>query len=59
MQKQDERAVESMIKCGLSLEAVYESFPQFDKTEIKELFDKVKGIADSKEDAIQMKMNCS
>lgn len=59
MQKQDERAVESMIKCGLSLEAVYESFPQFDKAEIKELFDKVKGIADSKEDAIQMKMNCS
>lgn len=27
MQKQDERAVESMIKCGLSLEAVCESFP--------------------------------
>ena len=38
MQKQDERAVESMIRCGLNLEAVFESFPQFDKFEIKELY---------------------
>ena len=59
MQKQDERAVESMIKCGLSLEAVYESFPQFDKAEIKELFDKVKGMTGSPKDVIQTKMNCS
>ena len=42
MQKQDERAVESMVKCGLSLEAVYESFPKFNKSEIEEIYNRIK-----------------
>lgn len=58
MQKQDERAVESMVKCGLSLEAVCESFPQFDKTEIKEVFDRIKGD-DTSYKVPEMKRNCS
>ncbi len=58
MQKQDERAVESMVKCGLPLEAVCESFPQFDKTEIKEVFDRVKG-EDTSYEVPKMKRNCS
>ncbi len=43
MQKQDERAVESMVRCGLSFEAVCDSFPQFAPDEIKEIFDRIKG----------------
>ena len=58
MQKQDERAVESMVKCGLPLEAVYESFPQFAKDEIKEIFDRIKG-EDTSHEVLGMKMNCS
>ena len=58
MQKQDERAVETMIKCGLSLEAVFDSFPQFDKSEIKELFNKEKNIVSSY-DSTRIKVNCS
>ena len=58
MQKQDERAVESMVKCGLALEAVCENFPQFDKTEIKEIFNRIKGEYTSYE-VPDMKRNCS
>ena len=58
MQKQDERAVESMVKCGLPLEAVYESFPQFVKDEIKEIFDRIKG-EDISHEVPEMKRNCS
>lgn len=58
MQKQDERAVESMIKCGLSFEAVCESFPKFDPHEIKEIYDTIKGTEASYE-APDIKMNCS
>ena len=58
MQKQDERAVESMIKCGLSFEAVCESFPKFDPCEIKELYDKIKET-DTSQEAPEIKRNCS
>ncbi len=58
MQKQDERAVESMVKCGLPLESVCESFPQFDKTEIKEVFDRIKE-EDTSYEVPEMKRNCS
>ncbi|MCR5001152.1 MAG: hypothetical protein K6A71_05085 [Lachnospiraceae bacterium] len=58
MQKQDERAVESMIKCGLSLEAVCESFPKFDKSEIEEMYNRIKGMDNSYE-APEIKRNCS
>ena len=58
MQKQDERAVESMIKCGLSLKAVCESFPKFDKSEIEEMYNRIKGMDNSYE-APEIKRNCS
>ncbi len=58
MQKQDERAVESMINCGLSFESVCESFPKFDPEEIKEIYDKTKGTETSYA-APDIKMNCS
>lgn len=58
MQKQDERAVESMIKCGLSLEAVCESLPKFDKSEIEEMYNRIKGMDNSYE-APEIKRNCS
>ena len=58
MQKQDERAVESMVKCGLSLEAVYESFPKFNKSEIEEIYNRIKGMDNSYE-APEIKRNCS
>ena len=58
MQKQDERAVESMVKCGLSLEAVCDSFPQFAADEIKEIFDRIKG-EDASCEVPEMKRNCS
>ena len=58
MQKQDERAVESMVKCGLPLDAVCESFPQFDKNEIREVFDRIKGD-DTSYGIPDMKRNCS
>ena len=58
MQKQDERAVESMIKCGLNFEAVCESFPKFDPKEIKEIYDKTKGT-DISYEIPDTKINCS
>ena len=58
MQKQDERAVESMIKCGLSLEAVYESFPKFNKSEIEEIYNRIKDM-DTSYEVPEIKRNCS
>jgi hypothetical protein len=58
MQKQDERAVESMINCGLSFESVCESFPKFDPSEIKEIYDKTKET-DTYHEAPEIKRNCS
>lgn len=58
MQKQDERAVESMVKCGLSLEAVYESFPKFNKSEIEEIYNRIKDM-DTSYEVPEIKINCS
>ena len=58
VQKQDERAVESMIKCGLSLEAVCESFPKFDKSEIEGIYSRIKGM-DISYEVPEIKRNCS
>jgi len=58
MQKQDERAVESMVKCGLSLEAVYESFPKFNKSEIEEIYNRIKDM-DTSYEVPKIKRNCS
>ncbi len=60
MNKQDERAVESMCRCGLSLDAIVTCFPQFTKKEIKTIFDRVKeGPEDQSDDSNQISMNCS
>jgi hypothetical protein len=47
-----------MIKCGLSFEAVCESFPKFDPSEIKEIYDKTKET-DTYHEAPEIKRNCS
>ena len=46
MNKQDEKAVESMCQCGLSLDAITTCFPHFSKKEIKEIYNRVKGNID-------------
>lgn len=45
MTKQDERAVESMCKCGLDLNDVIASFPGLNPAEVEGVFLKVKEIA--------------
>ncbi len=44
MNRQDEKAVESMCQCGLSLDAIMTCFPHFSKKEIREIYNRVKGI---------------
>ncbi len=46
MNKHDELAVESMCKCGMSLETLYTCFPQFSRKEIKAIFERTKDTSD-------------
>ena len=60
MNKQDERVVESMCRCGLSLDAIVTCFPQFTKKEIRTIYDRIhEAPYDSGEDGNQISMNCS
>ncbi len=59
MREQDKRAVESMCRCGLSLEGILESFPGFPKDEITAIYEQMKGTESSREEAPEIKMNCS
>ncbi len=59
MNKHDEIAVESMCKCGMSLETLYTCFPQFSKKEIKNNFERTRGESDNGEDPPQISINCS
>ena len=38
MQAQDKRAVETMCRCGLSLEGVLKMFPMFNQEEVERIF---------------------
>ena len=59
MNKQDERAVESMCLCGLSLDAIASCFPHFPKKEIKAIYDRIKGTTKSDDNNGQISINCS
>lgn len=59
MNEQDKRAVEGMARCGIELEGLKAMFPQFPKDEIKEIYDRIKGIKNEPETDISLKMNCS
>lgn len=59
MNKQDERAVESMCQCGLSFDAIASCFPHFPKKEIKVIYDRVKGTPKDNGDGGQISINCS
>ncbi len=60
MNQKDTNAIESMCAAGMSLEALYKIFKQFDKGDIKTVYD---NYAKTKEDYvtedITIKTNCS
>ena len=58
MTSQDKRAVESMCKCGLDLDALFDSFPSLDRTEVEAVYDAVR-VAESVVEIPVLKMNCS
>ena len=59
MKEQDIRAVESMCRCGLSLEGILESFPKFPKEEVVAIYEKFKGSDSSDAEDIGLSINCS
>ncbi len=59
MNKHDEIAVESMCKCGMSLETLYTCFPQFSKKEIKDIYERSLEASDNDGDSLQISINCS
>ncbi len=58
METQDKRAVESLARCGLSLQELYDSFRKFPKEEIKTIYDKIHELKGSDE-THNIKLNCS
>lgn len=59
MNKHDETAIESMCKCGMSLETLYTCFPQFSKKEIRDIYERSQGKSDNGEEPPQISINCS
>lgn len=59
MKEQDKRAVESLCRCGMSLEAVIGSFPHFPREEIEEIYKLVNKEAPASGDNIGVSINCS
>lgn len=60
LNEKDRKVVEGMCACGMSLEALYRSFPKFDKNDIKEVFDDYqKSIGNYVEEEINISINCS
>ena len=59
MTKQDERAVESMCKCGLDLSDVIAGFPGLNPAEVENVFLKVREIAGDIVKVPVLKVNCS
>ena len=59
MQEQDIRAVESMCRIGMSLEAVKASFKKFPEEEIEEIFNRIQKLNDVPEEKPDFKINCS
>jgi len=58
MTERDIRVVESMINCGLPLEELYKSFPNFKKEDIERIYNETKHITPGSAD-INISINCS
>lgn len=58
MKEQDERAVEGMVRCGISLEGLLEAFPKFPTDEIIAVYYEINKTKTTTE-AVNIKMNCS
>ncbi len=58
MTEQDKRAVESMCRCGLSLDAIIDSFSSLDSGEIEEIFNSFRKTGEVVDIPI-LKINCS
>ncbi len=59
MKEQDMRAVESLCRCGMSLEGVIGSFPSFPKEEIEAVYNSVNKIKPDIGDGVGLSINCS
>lgn len=58
MKEQDKRAVEGMVRCGISLEGLIDAFPGFPKEEVTEIYNDIhRSEINISNTAI--KMNCS
>ena len=59
MKEQDKRAVESLCRCGMSLEGVMSSFPHFPKEEIEAVYNRVNKKKPDADESIGVSINCS
>ena len=59
MKEQDKRAVESLCRCGMSLESVISSFPHFSKADIEAVYNSVNKIKPDADESIGVSINCS
>ena len=59
MQEQDERAVESMCRCGLDLEGVINVFPSLPREEIAAVYKSVRGRDTDANGKSSISINCS
>jgi hypothetical protein len=55
---QDRRAIEAMCSCGMDLDTLCMSFPDFDSRDIKEIYDNFEGVFEKEVD-IKIGVNCS
>ena len=58
MNEQDKRAVEGMARCGIDMEGLIASFPNFPVEEIKEVYREIHKSDDDQE-PINISINCS
>ncbi len=59
MKEQDIRAVESLCRCGMSLESVISSFPKFPREEIEAIYNSVNKTKSDEGEGIGISINCS
>lgn len=60
MNEKDSKVIEGMCACGMSLEALYKSFPKFDREDIKSVYDNYQSsMGQYVEEPTNISMNCS
>lgn len=59
MKEQDIRAVESLCRCGMSLESVIGSFPKFPREEIEAIYNSINETKSDSGEGIGISINCS